>query len=250
MRYLILFVLCFVSFYANAASEQNTVRTEFTLCKYKEGKDYDDVVKYQKTYEKFLIKNELKYAKHILTPILAGETDYDFVLWGTWPNGEEMYKEYGAYINDYKNTRENPSTCNGSYAVHNTGARHLRIPLEEYDRVQFAEFANCTFTEDASFKGLLEISAEHEALIEEFGYGGYGVHYLRPYRGFKDDYPYDMVRMVHWYNRDKRAENIEKYQAMRKFMADRGMPDKYAQHIKSCGNVRVFGMEFLYNSNQ
>ena len=91
MRYLILFVLCFVSFYANAASEQYTVRTEFTLCKYKEGKDYDDVVKYQKTYEKFLIKNELKYAKHILTPILAGETDYDFVLWGTWPNGEEMY---------------------------------------------------------------------------------------------------------------------------------------------------------------
>ena len=99
--------------------------------------------------------------------------------------------------------------------------------------MQFVEFANCTFTEDASFKGLLEISAEHEALIEEFGYGGYGVHYLRPYRGFKDDYPYDMVRMVHWYNRDKRAENIEKYQAMRKFMADRGMPDKYAQHIKN-----------------
>jgi len=250
MRYLLLFMLSFIGFHVNAVSEQYTVRTEFSLCNYNEGKGYDDVVKSQKVYEKFLLKNELKYSRHILTPILAGETDYDFVLWGTWPNGEEMYKEYGAYINDYKNTGKNPFTCNASYAVHNTGARHLRIPLEEYDRVQFVEFANCTFTKDASFKELLEISAEHESLIEEFGYGGYGVHYLRPYRGFDDDYPYDMVRMVHWYNRDKRSENIQKYQEMRKFMQGKGMPDKYAKHIESCGNVRVFGMEFLYNSNQ
>ena len=159
MRNLLLFMLCFIGFYANAASEQYTVRSEFTYCKYNEGKGYDDVVRYQKLYEKFLLENELKYSKAILTPILAGDVDYDFVLWGTWPNGEEMYKEYGAYINDYKNTRENPSICKGSYAIHNTGARHLRIPLEEYDRVQFVEFANCTFTEEASFKELLEISS-------------------------------------------------------------------------------------------
>tara|TARA_B100000929_G_scaffold275222_1_gene248969 strand:+ start:55 stop:807 length:753 start_codon:yes stop_codon:yes gene_type:complete len=246
MRYLFLFTLCFIGFNAYATSEQYTLRTEFTFCKYNDGKGQDDVVEFEKKYEKFLRKNGLKYSKAILTPILAGETDYDFVLWGTWPNGQEMYKEYGAFINDYKNTQVNPSICNGAYAVFNTGARHLRIPREEYDKVQFVEFANCKFTKDASFKELLKISAEQESLIEEFGYKGFGVHYLRPYRGFDDDFPYDMIRMAHWYNRDKRAENIEKNQAMNKFLQSKGIPDKYAEHIESCGNRKVFGMEQLY----
>lgn len=246
MRYLFLFMLCFISFNANATSDQYTIRTEFSFCKYKDGKGQNDVAKYEKEYEKFLSKNGLKYSKAVLTPIIAGETDYDFVLWGSWPNGVEMYKEYGAYINDYKNTQENPSICTGAYAVINTGARHLRIPREEYDKVQFVEFANCTFTKDASFQELLKISAEHESLVEEFGYGGYGVHYLRPYRGFDDDFPYDMIRMAHWYNRDKRAENVQKGPAMRQFIQGKGIPDKYAKHIESCGNRKVFGMEQLY----
>ena len=142
MRYLILFMLCFVSFNVNATSDQYTIRTEFSFCKYKDGKGQNDVAKYEKEYEKFLSKNGLKYSKAVLTPIIAGETDYDFVLWGSWPNGVEMYKEYGAYINDYKNTQENPSICTGAYAVINTGARHLRIPREEYDKVQFVEYVS------------------------------------------------------------------------------------------------------------
>ena len=106
MRYLFLFTLCFIGFNAYATSEQYTLRTEFTFCKYNDGKGQDDVVEFEKKYEKFLRKNGLKYSKAILTPILAGETDYDFVLWGTWPNGQEMYKEYGAFINDYKSNKD------------------------------------------------------------------------------------------------------------------------------------------------
>ena len=250
MRYILLLALSTIGFNLAATSEQYTIRTEFSLCKYNEGKGYEDVVKYEKRYEKFLLENNLKYTRFILTPILAGEKDYDFVLWGNWPDGEEMYKEYGSYLNDYKKTSMNPSTCKGSYAVFNTGARHLRIPREEYDRIQFVEFANCKFTDNASFEELLAISAEHESLVEEFGYKGYGVHYLRPYRGFEDDLPFDMVRMVHWYNRDTRAENVKQFRPMRKLLQDNGIQEKYAQHIESCGNADVFGMEFIYSSNQ
>jgi|TARA_B100000959_G_scaffold175537_1_gene183780 hypothetical protein len=55
-----------------------------------------------------------------------------------------------------------------------------------------------------------------------------------------------MIRMAHWYNRDKRAENVQKGSAMRQFIQGKGIPDKYAKHIESCGNRKVFGMEQLY----
>ena len=248
MRYLCLWMICLFSFNAYSASDQYTLRTEIFFCKYSEGNNYDDVVKYEKKYEKFLRQNGLKYSKAILTPVIAGETDYDFVLWGSWPNGEEMYREYGAYLNDYDNADENPSICNSTFAVINTAARHLRIPQEKYDNIQFVEFANCKFTEEASFDELLKVSAEHESLVEEFGYGGYGVHYLRPYRGFDDAFPHDMIRMAHWYNRETRAENVKKGAAMRQFMQNKGINEKYAKHIESCGNRKVFGMEYIYSS--
>ena len=248
MRYLFLCTICLFSFNVYSTSDQYTLRTEIFFCKYSEGNNYEDVVKYEKKYEKFLRKNNLKYSKAILTPVIAGETDYDFILWGSWPNGEEMYREYGAYLNDYDNPNENPSICNSNFAVINTAARHIRIPREEYDNIQFVEFANCKFTEEASFNELLKVSAEHESLVKEFGYGGYGVHYLRPYRGFDDAFAYDMIRMAHWYNRETRAENVKKGAAMSQFMNDKGISEKYATHIESCGNRKVFGMEQIYSS--
>tara|TARA_B100000029_G_scaffold515716_1_gene624194 strand:- start:41616 stop:42368 length:753 start_codon:yes stop_codon:yes gene_type:complete len=246
----LIFIACgfFVTFQLFAASEQYVVRTEVSFCKYNEGKDYDDVVKYQQEYEKFLRKNNLKYSKSILTPVLAGNNEFDFVLWGTWPDGSEMYKEYGAYLNDFKNPKTNPATCNGNFAFINTAARHLRIDSEDYDRIQFVDFANCKFTEESDFQELLKVSAKHEEYSRELGAEGYGVHYLRPYRGFNDDVPYDMVRMVHWYNSDKRAEAAAKWPETRDFMREKGIYAEYAKHVQ-CGQIRTFGMEWLYDSS-
>ena len=57
-----------------------------------------------------------------------------------------------------------------------------------------------------------------------------------------------MIRMAHWYNRETRAENVKKGAAMSQFMNDKGISEKYATHIESCGNRKVFGMEQIYSS--
>jgi hypothetical protein len=54
--------------------------------------------------------------------------------------------------------------------------------------------------------------------------------------------------MAHWYNRETRAENVKKGAAMSQFMNDKGISEKYATHIESCGNRKVFGMEQIYSS--
>ena len=66
MRYLFLSMICLFSFNAYSTSDQYTLRTEIFFCKYSEGSNYDDVVKYEKKYEKFLRNNSLKYSKENL----------------------------------------------------------------------------------------------------------------------------------------------------------------------------------------
>ena len=48
MRYLFLSMICLFSFNAYSTSDQYTLRTEIFFCKYSEGSNYDDVVKYEK----------------------------------------------------------------------------------------------------------------------------------------------------------------------------------------------------------
>jgi len=250
MRYLFLISLCFVSFSLLATSEQYVVRTEVSFCKYKEGKSYDDVIKYSKKYEKFLRANSLKYSRSIFVPVIAGNTEHDYVLWGTWPNGEEMYKEYGAYLNDYKNIgSENPGICHTNVAFFNTGALHLRIPFEEYDRVQMVEFRACKFTDNSSWSEILQLAADNEEANIKLGRDGFGVHYLRPYRGFDANTPFDMITMTHYYNRNKRAEATKTWPKIRDYRIENGFGERWKKNVKSCTPWDLYSMEFIYNTN-
>ena len=184
MRYLILIPLLIFTSSSFATSEQYVVRTEATFCKYKPGKGYDDVIKHAKKYEKFLRANGLQYSKTIFIPVIAGLTsDHDYVLWGTWPNGEEMYKEYGAFLNDYDaKGSQNPGICDRNVAFFNTAALHMRIPLDERDKIQMVDFRSCKFTENASWEKILKLAVDNEEANIKLGRDGFGVHYLRPYR--------------------------------------------------------------------
>jgi hypothetical protein len=249
MRYLFILSLCFITFSASATSDQYNVRTEVSFCKYKPGKGYDDVVKHAKKYEKFLRANELKYSKTIFKPVLAGKTDHDYVLWGTWPNGEEMYKEYGAYLNDYDARDINPGICDRNVAFFNTAALHMRIPSEERDRVQMVDFRSCKFTKDASWTKILKLAADNEEANIQLGRDGFGTHYLRPYRGFDADTPFDMISMTHYYHRDKRAEATKTYPAIRDYRRANGFVDRWKENIESCSPSDLYSMEWIYNTS-
>ena len=82
-------------------SEQTVYRSEFMFCNYNEGNSYQDVLTEQASYEQFLKENGLEYNRLNLQPIWDNDSEYDYVMWGNWPNGEMQYKEWGAYMNDY-----------------------------------------------------------------------------------------------------------------------------------------------------
>ena len=82
-------------------SEQTIYRSEFMFCNFNEGKNYQDVLAEQAPYEQFLNENGLEYNRLNLSPIWDNDSEYDYVMWGNWPNGEMQYKEWGAYMNDY-----------------------------------------------------------------------------------------------------------------------------------------------------
>ena len=48
----------------------------------------------------------------------AGEFEYDYVLWGSWPDGQSMYEEWGSYLNDYEKPAE-VADCKKWRAVYN-----------------------------------------------------------------------------------------------------------------------------------
>ena len=250
MRYLFLIPLLIFAQSSFATSEQYIVRTEAAFCKYKPGKDYDDVVKHAKKYEKFLRANGLKYSRTILTPVIAGKTDHDYVLWGTWPNGEEMYKEYGAYLNDYDaKGAVNPGICDRNVAFFNTAALHMRIPVEDRDDIQMVDFRSCKFTEDASWEKILKLAADNEEANVKLGRDGFGVHYLRPYRGFADDYSFDMISMTHYYHRDKRAEATKTWAEIRDYRRENGFVERWKENIESCSPNDLYSMEWIYDTN-
>ena len=243
-----IFVLFLFSFDSLALSDQYYARTEFSTCKLADGKTYEDVVAYHKQYEAFLKDNNLKYAKYILTPVIAGDVDYDYITWGTWPGGVEMYEEYGAYLNDYTPPPGNPGICSGTFSVHFNAAIRIRPPVSEYDKRMFVEFRNCKFKGESTVDDLLKIDAEREAIMRDADAMGYGRSYLRPYRGFSED-EYDFAVMTHWYNRDYRADSVKSYRKMTTLFREKGIFDGYREHVEGCERTpRVYASEWLYST--
>ena len=100
MRHLVLMlVAAFCS--VTVQAQEYEMRSEFFFCNLNEGKTMADVVAQSEAYGKFSKDMGTKYAQAIMTPMHAGDTsDYDYILWGSWPDGEAMYEEWGSFAND------------------------------------------------------------------------------------------------------------------------------------------------------
>ena len=161
-----------------------------------------------------------------------------------------MYKEYGAYLNDYDaRGAANPGICDRQVAFLNTAALHMRIPVEERDKIQMVDFRSCKFTDNASWSKMLELAADNEKANIELGRDGFGVHYLRPYRGFDADTPFDMITMTHYYHRNKRAEATKTWPAIRDYRRENGFNDRWKENIASCSPSNLYSMKWIYNTS-
>ena len=88
------------------AQDMGEMRSEFFYCSLNEGKTMADVKAQSKAYGEFSKREGTQYTQAIMTPMHAGEADYDYITWGTWPNGKAMYDEWGSFANNYENAAE------------------------------------------------------------------------------------------------------------------------------------------------
>ena len=206
-------------------------------------------------YLKFLEANDLNYGRALFQPIWAGEYEYDLISYGFWPDGQEQYKEWGAYMNKYpawaaENSEydSEPFEMERSISMRGVRARGIRIPSEEYDRFKFVDFRQCNFETMGNLEKLLDLAAKIEAKEIEMGNrAGYGEHYLLPYRGADENVTYDFVIMRHYYSAEARSNIIGSWSEYREMMNKSGYWSEF-QRMASCGPMSTFKTDWLYNS--
>ena len=238
-------------------SEQYVHRSEFFFCNFNDGKSYSDLLAEQAPYEDFLKENGLQYNRINLLPIWDNDAEYDYVMWGNWPSGQEQYKEWGAYMNDYPSWAsendvppQNVGDCaKGAVSMRFHSVLRLRLPMEDRDERLFTDWRRCKFTEDADVVELKALYAKQEKLAKEFGLGGYGVSLFTPYRGNQEATNRDFMMMTHWYNSDSRANMISSYREWRDLMEENDMWEERSKHIESCSGADTYQAHMIYNTH-
>ncbi len=233
-------------------SEQTIYRSEFMFCNFNEGKTYQDVLAEQVTYEQFLKENGLEYNRLNLQPIWDNDSEYDYVMWGNWPNGEMQYKEWGAYMNDYpawvaENDLPAQSAGDCENFVSMMNHRVFRINADSYDDRMFSDWRQCTLKPRADMAELKAVFAEMEQLARDTGVGGYAVHFFTPYRGIQDA-PYDFLMSYIWFTSEARSAGVANWPEWSALMEESGLIKKRDKHIESCTDADTYQLDWVYST--
>ena len=97
MKKIILSVLLISSISSSVFAADYEMRSEFIYCDLNDGMTLTDAANQAKKYGSFSKEAGTKYIQSMLVPIHAGQNDYDYILWGSWPDGKAMYQEWGSY---------------------------------------------------------------------------------------------------------------------------------------------------------
>ena len=252
MKYLVFVLTALLSITVQA--QEYEARSEFFFCSLNDGKTMDDVVAQSKAYGQFSTDMGTKYAQAILTPMHAGVTDdYDYILWGTWPDGAAMYEEWGSFVNGYGgwavgNSGTAPSeeagSCHRSIAMFNTAVIHNRIPQKERDERQPVQFTQCSLKDGASMPQLYAQAEKNKEQMDKAGFKGWGIHYFFPYLGF-EDVEYDFVQMNHWYSYEARGYMANNWGG---FLEDNPDVASGMQLLVDCSNTNSYVSQLIFNN--
>ena len=212
------FLLSIISIHINSAHYE--MRSEFIYCNLNDGKTLNDAAEQAREYGKFSEAAGTKYIQSMLVPIHAGQHDYDYILWGSWPDGKAMYQEWGSYLNDYDesfttmdedSSSESASECKSRVAAFHTGVISNTKNMSDPDKRKPVQFAGCTLKDGVSLNDVHEFIEKDGKLMTEFGFTGWARGTFSPYLGFKPDYPYDFVDMIFWHSFDERGNMANNY---------------------------------------
>tara|TARA_B000000609_G_C24122734_1_gene320541 strand:+ start:296 stop:1066 length:771 start_codon:yes stop_codon:yes gene_type:complete len=212
------FLLSIISIHINSADYE--MRSEFIYCNLNDGKTLNDAAEQAREYGKFSEAAGTKYIQSMLVPIHAGQHDYDYILWGSWPDGKAMYQEWGSYLNDYDesfttmdedSSSESASECKSRVAAFHTGVISNTKNMSDPDKRKPVQFAGCTLKDGVSLNDVHEFIEKDGKMMTEFGFTGWARGTFSPYLGFKPDYPYDFVDMIFWHSFDERGNMANNY---------------------------------------
>lgn len=254
MRNLCILMLSLIA--ASAATGQEAeMRSEFVYCSLNPEKTMADVVAQSKRYGEFSKAQKTKYAQAIMTPMHSGDTSgYDYILWGTWPDGQAMYDEWGSYANDYKawldensdgSAVEPASTCNRSVATFNSLVSRVAIPAEERDAKRPVQFSRCSLKEGVSIDQLYAQAAANKEVMEAGGFKGWAISYLFPYMGFDGKQEYDFIQTNYWYSFASRAHMANNWLD---FVAENPEIESSMNLLVSCEGSNSFVYEGTFNN--
>lgn len=236
-------------------SDQYVARSEFMFCNLNDGNTYQDVVAEQLNYEKFLIEKGLQYNRANLLPIWDDDAEHDYIMWGNWPNGEEQYKEWGAYLNEYpewaaqNGVSSTAGTCGNYISMINHAVFHIRTPIEERDDRSFTDWRYCKLKSTGNLSDLKKVFAEIEQAARDFGSEEYGIHLFTPYRGFQDaDLDWDFIMMHHWYNASERSKGVAQWPEWRDYLEEKGLIEKRNEQIGSCSGADTYQHDWVFST--
>ena len=235
--------------FANA-QDMGEMRSEFFYCSLNEGKTMADVKAQSKAYGEFSKREGTHYTQAIMTPMHAGDVEYDYITWGMWPNGKAMYDERGSFANNFAKAAEivtggAAGTCRNTISTF----FHLvaRIPMEAglRDAKRPTQFSICTLNGDVTLEQVAAQKRESVGKMKEAGFQGLAIAYHVPYMGFTHVEDADFVMNYYWDSFDARAHAAQNYGA---FIAENPDVQESMDKLVSCEGTRSFVFETMFNN--
>lgn len=240
----LLVLMCMIAGGVNAQMAESS-RTELILCKLNDGKTFDDVIENAKVYGEEIKAKGLKYSQFLMRPMMSGAflEGYTHVIVGVWPNGTEMYREYGNYTNNFmdQDDRESPATCNATYATIDftvMNSVNEDMPVDKRTPVQFS---SCKLNEGVSMEDAMQVHKEMFGKLTDAGYDGMMLKWATPYLGW-EDFEYDFISMGWWQTFEHRAKVAGNYHTMADEL------DAMANSVTTCENARAYMVEELFSN--
>ena len=249
MKLIVAFFLALASSFA-AAQEMDEMRSEFFYRTLNDGKTMEDVKEQSKRYGEFSKKSGTHYTQAILTPMHAGQTDYDYITWGTWPDGKAMYEEWGSFANNYDAADEEVTggaagTCRNSIATFFNLVARIPLDTEERDKKRPVQFSRCSLNEGVTLDQVAAQEAKNVKQMEEAGFKGLAVAYHVPYMGFNQTPDFDFVMNYYWYSFDARAHAAQNYGA---HVDEYHGGEEGMEELISCEGFSSFVFETMFNN--
>lgn len=242
---LLLAVMAFMAVDAVAQETEEHVRMEYLLCELNEGFTFEDVINNAKEYGEKVAAEGNQYNQYLLRPLITGQRleGVTHIIAGMWPNGEEMYKEYGDYVNKYidEDMENEAHTCRVVYATMDHVVVNDFRENETADQRWPLQLSDCTLKEDVSMDYAVQVQKDvHQAALEN-DMGGYGVHFQVPYLGFEDA-EFDFISAVWWQSFEHRGNMAQNYYKIAENY------DQEMSSVVSCKNDRTYFAEPLFST--